>query len=598
MYRPVLKVGPQKTSAFFDLSAWGYDTGLSDGDVMAVVDTDGNPCPWLSARVTSDGPSDGYTYLEVVAESYGMTGGDRTSGAMYFFGPGVAASGAKLVIENVYQAGTATSGYLCATTMFAGLSESTPQTRFSVMTYGSSSGLTTFVDPGANGTEEMFASAGAIAQEIYPTMFPGYTETDDTIVVQEAVSESVSDGTVGLGAIRIYIPAGVEPVDSGAINVSPDSLTFTASSGMETASIGAHSSWVATGYPSDVTVFPSSGSGDAMVSVIVPANTDTGSIRNFNIVFRNEYGNESTLSVSQAAATSSAVVPGGNGASGGTAANPTIQVPGNVIYRGSDGVFAADASVNGSVDSQGGESWKVTLAMRSTALSGFLESRGLFVGSTWAPVEIPSRNQPLLAGWHIVTRKGVATVELTYSIEAGAAYSYGTNVPAETEKWSVSHSTVERPLSECPAIFGSADPAESAVVIEWCKKYIQATSPSVAGDDSAQALEDFFAALLEQTGKSESEFNSSASVAKVLACLRAGQDSFLAHTSTINYSEVRNIKPVGIGEAVGTYQTPATDLATGDKWLLVADDVEKQSNGQWSRNRQWQKAEIQSPTYK
>lgn len=273
-------------------------------------------------------------------------------------------------------------------------------------------------------------------------------------------------------------------------------------------------------------------------------------------------------------------------------------------YRGSAEPFAAETDVSGGVNPDGGETWTVTFKMRRDQVLAFIQKPALFIGSIWQPISLPSRNLPVICGWEPSFSGPLGSVELRYELKAGAAYTYSSSATdgsateaAESTHDSVSHSTVERSLSECEPIFGSSDIYENAVVVEFCKKYIQAVDPLVPKEERDAALENFSTALTEYCGMDRSSFLASTSVKKVLYCLRNGQDSFLAHTSTATRTEVTNTKPSSIGAGVGEYSTPENTLVSGGTWLLVSDDVRQLQNGQYERVRTWQQAEIKSPTY-
>ena len=297
-----------------------------------------------------------------------------------------------------------------------------------------------------------------------------------------------------------------------------------------------------------------------------------------------------------------APVPSGNAPGGGTETTPSVSDTGErIVWRGAgaDEVIRAESDVSGGVGSDGGEAWRVTFKMRRERAEKFVRTNALFIGSVWQPISLPSRNKPVVCGWDVTYQGQIASVEINYEIRAGTAYDYSTpDAPAETRYDTVSHSTTERPLSECKAIFGESKPVENAVIVEWCKKYIQAIDPTLGAEERKTATDNFFAALNESpAAMSKDAFLSSPSAKKVLACLRAGQDSFLAYTETATRTEVLNAVPSSVGDGVGKYGTPQSSLASGGKWLLISDDLKQTSSGQYERVRTWQKAELESPTY-
>lgn len=294
-------------------------------------------------------------------------------------------------------------------------------------------------------------------------------------------------------------------------------------------------------------------------------------------------------------------IPSGNTPSGGAEERPTLSDSGSRIWwrgAGADDVIRAETDVSGGVNSEGGESWRITLKMRRERAVKFVKTSALFVGSVWQPVPLPSRNKPAICGWDVSYQGQIATVEIRYEIVAGTSYNYSTpEAPVESRHDAVSHAVTERPLSECKAIFGESKPEDNAIIVEWCKKYIQAIDPTLSADERKTATDNFFAALLDGAKKTKDEFLNSSAAKAVLTCLRSGQDSFLAYTATVARTEILNTKPDGVGNGVGKYGTPASPLVSGGRWLLVSDDLKQTSSGQYERARTWQKAEIESEAY-
>lgn len=344
------------------------------------------------------------------------------------------------------------------------------------------------------------------------------------------------------------------------------------------------------------------GSADTQVILTVPKNDGDARSGVLTIVAAMIADTSYAFEVAQEAKEWTGTIPSGNASGGGTEDAPTLSGSGTRIWwrgAGAETVIQAESDVSGGVDSDGGESWRVSFKMRRERAAKFVKASALFVGSVWQPVALPSRNTPVICGWSVSYQGQIATVEINYELRAGTSYSYSTpGSPAESRHDSVSHATTERPLSECKAIFGSSSPSENAVVVEWCKKYIQAIDPTLSADERNTATDNFFAALSEsEAALSKEAFLASASVKSVLSCLRSGQDSFLAYTATATRTEVLNSAPRGVGDGVGAYGTPQSSLVSGGTWLLVSDDLKQTSCGQYERVRTWQKAEIKSEAY-
>lgn len=344
------------------------------------------------------------------------------------------------------------------------------------------------------------------------------------------------------------------------------------------------------------------GSSDAQVILTVPKNDGDARSGVLTIVAAMIADTSYSFEVSQEAKEWAGEIPSGNTPGGGTEEVPALNGSGTRIWwRGAeaDDVIQAESDVSGGVGSDGGETWRVTFKMRRARAAKFVKTSALFIGSVWQPVALPSRNRPVICGWEVSYQGQIATVEINYELRAGNSYDYSTpGAPVESRYDSVSHATTERPLSECKAIFGSSKPAVNAVLVEWCKKYIQAIDPTLGAEERKTATENFFEALEESpAGTSKDAFLADECVNKVLTCLRSGQDSFLAYTATATRTEVLNSAPGGVGDDVGKYSTPKSSLVSGGTWLLVSDDLKQTSSGQYERVRMWQKAEIESYTY-
>lgn len=541
--RDRLYVGPHRTEVYFAIDVLEDYAGLRVGETVPVAYNSGSG-NWVSAAVSS---SDETGELLLRVSIAALPEGASSRGADVCFG-----SSMSFRIKSLHQGGDTdgeiivldSSGSPISTIGLGG-----PVSSGVVILYDDIDGerstigsKNVYIDP-VNGIQEAFLSGGSgIPGGFFPMLSYGNEETDDLLVVKS----TRTDGAYPLRVeTRVYVPVGFSSEDPTEDDASGSDSSGSGSSGED-----------------------SSGSDDGV---------------------------------------GDADVPSGNGNSGGLDTGywgPGTSGSMTLRFRGTGEAFGAEAYYSGKVHPDGGEEWTVTFAMRQELVRSFIRKRALFIGSIWQPVKLPSRNIPVISGWSIDEDGPMATVRFFYELKVGAAYVYsstdtdgGATEPVESTLDSISNTTVERPLSECKAIFGSSKVEDNAVVVEWCKKYIQANDPTLSKEDREDALENFKEALTESEGKDLSTFLASTNANAVLACLRAGQDSFLAPTPTATRTEVLNRKPGSVGVDVGKYSTPKNKFVTAGTWLLVSDDVRELSSGQYERVRTWQKAEIKSPTY-
>ena len=347
----------------------------------------------------------------------------------------------------------------------------------------------------------------------------------------------------------------------------------------------------------------SGGSGTTWLYATLSANTDFVARRSATVTVTADGGAlVETFSVEQAAADSTAELPSGNGPSGGTEDAPSFSTGGGkVVFRGTAEPFEAESGVEGGVDENGGESWTVTLRMRRSRVPTFIRSAKLFLHSTWQPVALPSRNRPLICGWDVDYEGGVGTVKIRYQLKTDTEYSYSSadddGAPAEKVTRTGSNVCVERPLSENPHLFSDVSSAEAiaenAKMIAVLQQLV-AIRMSALGTDTS-AAEAALIASISDLGWTAERLEAH----PAYPLLMLGQTSYLAWTSTFTVEETRNQKPSGVGDAVGTYSSPESALAKGPGkfWLLTEDAVNDLGNGQFTRRRTWQNAEIKSAAY-
>jgi len=641
-YRTRLNVGPQKTDVYFAAS----DVGLvpnSDAEYpVLALKTDGTTCGWISAKFT---PYEGTRALRVSVEKApdDDENSSRSSDTIWFYSDGADTSStanAFFEIGNIEQSYLPGSSGCLSATETALLDADTPSTSVGVYMVhrtsivvpklGIAKGVNAVaeVELGSVGLDVLGGPGGHVVSY---NLRSGVTETDDCLVV---IDETSTDGYAPLRlATRIYCGVGensdvsnpgtyaiVYPESSSGSSTTVGEFVVEPTTMSVPASGGSFSYFVPSRSTTGSTISVSSGatwlsaeslsSSDTAGVVSYTENTD-GVERTGVLTLTEEGGTfeSRTITVYQAAGTTGEVtedewtgsIPSGNAPGGGTEEKPTLSDSGSRIWwrgAGADDVIRAETDVSGGVNSEGGESWRITLKMRRERAVKFVKTSALFVGSVWQPVPLPSRNKPAICGWDVSYQGQIATVEIRYEIVAGRSYNYSTpEAPVESRYDAVSHAVTERPLSECKAIFGDSKPEDNAIIVEWCKKYIQAIDPTLSADERKTATDNFFAALSDGAKKTKDEFLNSPAAKAVLTCLRSGQDSFLAYTATVARTEILNTKPAGVGNGVGKYGTPASSLVSGGRWLLVSDDLKQTSAGQYERERTWQKAEIESEAY-
>lgn len=295
-----------------------------------------------------------------------------------------------------------------------------------------------------------------------------------------------------------------------------------------------------------------------------------------------------------------------------------------IAERGRDLVFENEASVEGGVAEDGGESWTVKFTMRRARVSAFVRQARLFLHSAWQPVKLPSRNKPAICGWDVrYTRGGNATVTIKYKVSAGVAYHWKSeNSAPDTRSERIATGVAERPISECDALWpGEGNLQRRAEVVNILKKIL--AYDAVAGDEVIarlnEAAKEYLGggsggddddgarsrAALAAASDDDDDDEGYGSISQLKARFPAvvqelsnGTDSFLAYTAEAVLVETSDTRMST--EMPGVYDDPSFQqirLPAAEAWLLVADEIECDTGGIYKRTRRWQAAERRSACY-
>ena len=293
-----------------------------------------------------------------------------------------------------------------------------------------------------------------------------------------------------------------------------------------------------------------------------------------------------------------------------------------VAERGRDLVFENEASVEGGVAEDGGESWTVKFTMRRARVNAFVRQARLFLHSAWQPVRLPSRNKPSICGWDVrYTRGGNAAVTIKYKVSAGVAYHWKSeNSAPDTRSERIATGVAERPISECDALWpGEGNLQRRAEVVNILKKIL--AYDAVAGDEVIARLNEAAKEYLGGGSGGDDDAQSRAALAaasdddddeggygsikqlkarfpEVVQELSNGTDSFLAYTAEAVLIETSDTRMTT--DVPGVYDDPSFQqirLPSAEAWLLVADEIECDTGGIYKRTRRWQAAERRSACY-
>ena len=435
------------------------------------------------------------------------------------------------------------------------------------------------------------------------------------------------------GAVTADVTISQNGKPEPLVSVSPSRASFTPAGGTVkiavrasnagTVSVQASASW-----------FTASADG----TIIAKENTSS-SARSGTATFYGSLGGSATVAVAQEAKFDGSIPEGnmppdssGNvGGGGGSGGGGGLVGDGEFSFfddgkmlaeRGRDLVFENEASVEGGVAEDGGESWSVKFTMRRARVSAFVRQARLFLHSAWQPVKLPSRNKPSICGWDVrYTRGGLAAVTIKYKVSAGVAYRWKSeNSAPDTRSERIATGVAERPISECDALWpGESSLQRRAEIVNILKKIL--AYDAVAGDEVIARLNEAAKEYLGGGSGGDDDAQSRAALAaasdddddeegygsikqlkarfpEVVQELSNGTDSFLAYTAEAVLVETSDTRMTT--DVPGVYDDPSFQqirLPSAEAWLLVSDEIECDTGGIYKRTRRWQAAERRSACY-
>ena len=421
-----------------------------------------------------------------------------------------------------------------------------------------------------------------------------------------------------------------EPV----VSVSPSRASFTPAGGSVKIAVRASNAGTVSAQAS-ASWFTASADG----TISAKENTSS-SARSGTATFYGSLGGSATVTVAQEAKFAGSIPEGnmppessGNVGGGGSGGGGGLVGDGEFSFfdenkliaeRGRDLVFENEASVEGGVAEDGGESWTVKFTMRRARVNAFVRQARLFLHSAWQPVRLPSRNKPSICGWDVrYTRGGNAAVTIKYKVSAGVAYHWKSeNSAPDTRSERIATGVAERPISECDALWpGEGNLQRRAEVVNILKKIL--AYDAVAGDEVIARLNEAAKEYLGggSGGDDDDGARSRAALAaasdddddeggygsikqlkarfpEVVQELSNGTDSFLAYTAEAVLIETSDTRMTT--DVPGVYDDPSFQqirLPSAEAWLLVADEIECDTGGIYKRTRRWQAAERRSACY-
>lgn len=373
---------------------------------------------------------------------------------------------------------------------------------------------------------------------------------------------------------------------------------------------------------------------------ITAKENTSSSARSGTATFYGSLGGSATVTVSQEAKFAGSIPEGnmppessGNVGGGGSGGGGGLVGDGEFSFfdenkmiaeRGRDLVFENEASVEGGVAEDGGESWSVKFTMRRARVNAFVRQARLFLHSAWQPVKLPSRNRPAICGWDVrYTRGGNATVTIKYKVSAGVAYHWKSeNSAPDTRSERIATGVAERPISECDALWpGESSLQRRAEIVNILKKILaydavagdeviarlneaakEYLGGGSGGDDDADARSRAALAAASDDDDDEGGYGSikqlKARFPEVVQELSNGTDSFLAYTAEAVLVETSDTRMTT--DVPGVYDDPSFQqirLPAAEAWLLVSDEIECDTGGIYKRTRRWQAAERRSACY-
>ena len=427
------------------------------------------------------------------------------------------------------------------------------------------------------------------------------------VAAKNAPTEARS-GTItvsGSNGVSVAVPVSQAGGAGYSLSVSPQSFAFPYDGGSAILTVATDApSWTpSVSGASTITIARLS---STQLSVNAAARTDGQESTQRAEILIAVTGASATVPVTQEGKPWSGNIPGGNGSAGGTDPDVPISPSRAFERRGASDYFIHRNTCTGGVNSDGGENWTTTLAMPRDKMQRFVASKSLFVGGTWQPVPIPSRNVPIIAGWTITeSEPGTATIAIRYLLEAGASVSYQTDgKPAETRTESREGGTFERAFADCNALFAGTELAGSTQIIyERRAQVVEILRKFRAYWGTEEAIEELDEKVAEITNE---KYKSAEAVAeafpRVWGQVRQGLTGYLSYSPTFSITETLNSEPSI--DRTGVYSDPPARIlelpGTSEgivAWLLMTDSCTAASNGQFNRTRMWQGAEIINPIY-
>ena len=427
------------------------------------------------------------------------------------------------------------------------------------------------------------------------------------VAAKNAPTEARS-GTItvsGSNGVSVAVPVSQAGGAGYSLSVSPQSFAFPYDGGSAILTVATDApSWTpSVSGASTITIARLS---STQLSVNAAARTDGQESTQRAEILIAVTGASASVPVTQEGKPWSGNIPGGNGSAGGTDPDVPISPSRAFERRGASDYFIHRNTCTGGVNSDGGENWTTTLAMPREKMQRFIASKSLFVGGTWQPVPIPSRNVPIIAGWTITeSEPGTATIAIRYLIEAGSSVSYQTDgKPAETRTESREGGTFERAFADCNALFAGTELAGSTQIIyERRAQVVEILRKFRAYWGTEEAIEELDEKVAEITNE---KYKSAEAVAeafpRVWGQVRQGLTGYLSYSPTFSITETLNSEPTI--DRTGVYSDPPARIlelpGTSEgivAWLLMTDSCTAASNGQFNRTRMWQGAEIINPIY-
>ncbi len=584
--------------------------GKTGGTVSATVSTNVEP-----STLTASSDADWITAVALTGTALSATvaanatGAERT-GAITVSTP----AGATATLTVTQSATRARSGLVVFSSSAASRTVSVQQVEGADPTSASLAFVPAALDFPAAGGARVFAVANDRAGTLTLGAAPEWltlTELSEgvyrAVAAKNAPTEARS-GTItvsGSNGVSVEIPVSQAGGAGYTLSVSPQSFAFPYDGGSAILTVATDApSWTPSiSGASGITIARLS---STQLSVNAAARTDGQESTHRAEILIAVSGASATVPVTQEGKPWSGNIPGGNGSSGGSDPDVPISPSRAFERRGASDYFIHRNTCTGGVNSDGGENWTTTLAMPRDKMKRFVASKSLFVGGTWQPVKIPSRNVPIIAGWTITeTEPGTATIAIRYLLEAGASVSYQTDgKPAETRTESREGGTFERAFADCNALFEGTELAGSTQIIyERRAQVVEILRKFRAYWGTEEAIEELDEKVAEITNE---KYKSAEAVAeafpRVWGQVRQGLTGYLSYSPTFSITETLNSEPSI--DRTGVYSDPPARILELPgrsegivAWLLMTDSCTAASNGQFNRTRMWQGAEIINPIY-